>query len=95
MVEGCVLRGACVDDETSSAHGDAPLGAGVDGVEARGGGGVEIKGAVDGIGDDAFGMKAAPERVGLHAHADEVVGGEAVEGLLAGEGHGSILRFRD
>ena len=43
--------------------------------------------AVDDVADHAFGMKAAADGVGLHADADEVVGGEAIESLLAGNAH--------
>ena len=53
-----------------------------------------VEEAVDGVADDAFGVEGAAERVGLHADADEVVGGEAVEGLLASDTHREILRLR-
>ena len=37
--------------------------------------------AIDDVGDYALGMFGAPDGVGLHADADEVVGVEEVEGL--------------
>ena len=50
--------------------------------------------AVDDVGDHAFGMQLAADRVGFHADADQVVGVEQVEGLGFGQGHGcgSILK---
>ena len=41
----------------------------------------------------AFRVKASADGVGFHADADEVVGGEAIESLLARNAHVSILRF--
>ena len=76
--------------EAGGAHVYGLAGAGVGGFEVGVGAGEE---AVDGVADDAFGVEGAAERVGLHADADEVVGGEAVEGLLAGDSHEAILRF--
>jgi hypothetical protein len=76
--------------QAGDAQGYGLAGAGVGGFEVGVGAG---KDAVDGVGDDAFGVEGAAECVGLHADADEVVGGEAVEGLLAGDSHSQILRF--
>ena len=76
--------------EAGGAHGYGFAGAGERGFEVGVGAGEE---AVDGVGDDAFGVEGAAECVGFHADADEVVGGEAVEGLLAGDSHREILRF--
>jgi hypothetical protein len=49
--------------------------------------------AVDDVADHALGMKAAAHGVCLHADADQVVGGEAIERLLAGDTHAVSLRL--
>ena len=43
--------------------------------------------AIDDVGDDALGVQPAADGVGFHAQADQVVGVEVVEGLLAGYRH--------
>src|SRR5205809_3213817 len=43
--------------------------------------------AIDDVSDHALGMQFAPDGVGLHADADEVIGAKQVESLLFGEGH--------
>ena len=48
--------------------------------------------AVNDVADHAFGVEASADRVGFHTDADEVVGGEAVQSLLAGNAQGPILR---
>ena len=90
VVEGDGLRGDGRQMEAGCAHGYGLAGAGIGGFEVGSGAGEE---AVEGVGDDAFGVEGAAECVGLHADADEVVGGEAVEGLLACDTHSEILRF--
>src|SRR5947208_4778841 len=43
--------------------------------------------AIDNVSNHALGMQFAPDGVGLHADADEVIGAKQVESLLFGEGH--------
>src|ERR1700722_3229063 len=43
--------------------------------------------AVDDVGDRTFGMKPAPDRVGFHSDADQVIGLEHLQGLLFRERH--------
>ncbi len=90
VVEGDGLAGDGWEVQAGDAQGYGLAGAGVGGFEVGVGAG---KDAVDGVGDDAFGVEGAAEGVGFHADADEVVGGEAVEGLLAGDSHSEILRL--
>ena len=90
VVEGDVLLDAGVEEQAGGADLDGLADAGVGGVEVGVG---AVEGTVDGVADDAFGMQAAAQCVGLHADADEVVGGEAVEGLLASNSHSEILRL--
>jgi hypothetical protein len=90
VVECDLLLGRGVEKQAGCAHVYGLASAGVRGVKV---GGRAVEGAVDGIADDAFGVESAAECVGLHADADEVVGGEAVEGLLASDTHELILRF--
>ena len=48
--------------------------------------------AIDDVGDDALGVKAATDGVSLEAQPDEVRGVEVVEGLLASQRHMSSLQ---
>ena len=48
--------------------------------------------AIDDVGDHVLGVKAATDGVGLEPQPDEVRGVEVVEGLLAGQRHGSSLQ---
>ena len=47
--------------------------------------------AVDDVGDHALGMQPTAHRVGFHADADQVIGGEHLERLLLGQGHGELF----
>ncbi len=48
--------------------------------------------AIDDVGDDALGVEAATDGVGLEAQPDEVRGVEVIEGLGAGQRHGFSLQ---
>lgn len=48
--------------------------------------------AIDDVGDHALGMEPATDGVSLEAKADEVGRCEVVQGLVAGQRHGSILQ---
>ena len=50
--------------------------------------------AIDDVGDDALGVEAAADGVGLEAQPDEVRGVEVIEGLLAGQRHETVYSFQ-
>src|SRR5437870_4560320 len=43
--------------------------------------------AIDDVGDHALGMQFAPDGVGFHADADQVIGAKQIYSLCFGEGH--------
>ena len=87
------LEGAQVFEPVDELGGGFADSDGERGDDGLGWGRLLVDVVLEGVGDDVFGVDAAADGVGFHADADEVVGGEAVEGLGSGDAHGvSLLR---